>query len=160
MSKRKYKKGERIWTLEELDRQQFVFFNDKVYHSGFWKSWQYKWVLERLKNGQLFKAESTDQVVFVCHVLATGSGAISQLTVFNNAAKATDWLYDRLRTAKEDGFVIDNESDLLKDGGIDKAAILDALDKKFVSVTMFSGWQKNWDESFDIVIEVKEVVDG
>lgn len=71
MSKRKYKKGERILTLEELDRQEFVFFQNKVYHKGFWQSWQYRWVLEKLKIGQFFKAYRADAKQFLAdHVLS------------------------------------------------------------------------------------------
>lgn len=100
--------------------------------------------------------------VFVCyegnnHALAIESGAINQLTVFSNKATAIDWFFDRIKVAKDYGFIIDKESDLLNNGEVDKKLILGAIKtNEYVSVTMFSGWQENWDESFDIVIEFKE----
>lgn len=162
MSKKKYKRGDRIWSLEELDRQEFIFWNGKVYHSGFWKSWQYRWVLDRLQNGQLYKAERTGCVVFVCyeenrHSLAAENGAITDLCIKKNFGEAIGWIYDRLHIAKEDGFIIDNETEGLKDGDISESAILSGIEKGIVSVTMFAGHQENWDESYDIVVEAKEV---
>lgn len=101
--------------------------------------------------------------VFVCyeaynHALAVECGAVNQLTVFGNEVQAIDWMYDRLHIGKEDGFVIDSECEMLNDGGdIDEVLLLGEIENKFASVTMFSGYQENWDESFDIAIEVKEV---
>lgn len=162
MSKKKYKQGERIWSLEELERQEFVFFNGKVYHNGFWKSWQFRWVLERLKNGQLFKAERTDFVVFVCyeenrHELATENGAITDLCVKKNFSDAISWVYDRLKLGADSGFVVDKEAEELEDGDVSEAKLLDDIEKGIIAITMFSGYQENWDESYDIVVEVKEV---
>ena len=162
MSKRKYKKGERIWTLEELDRQEFVFFQNKVYHKGFWQSWQYRWVLENLKRGQFFKADRADQVVFVCyeenrHSLAAENGAITDLCIKKSLGDAIDWIYDRLKVAKDEGFVIDAEAGELEDGDVKEELILKSIESECVSLTMFRGWQENWDESYESVVEVKEV---
>ena len=162
MSKRKYKKGERIWTLEELDRQEFVFFQNKVYHKGFWQSWQYRWVLEKLKRGQFFKADRAGQVVFVCyeenrHSLAAENGAITDLCIKKSLGDAIGWLYDRLKVGKDGGFVIDAEAEEREGGDVKEELILKSIESGIASITMFAGYQENWDESYDIVVEVKEV---
>lgn len=52
----KYTKGDVITTLDELDEQEFIYYRDKVYHAGWWKSWQYRMVVNYLKKGYLYKA--------------------------------------------------------------------------------------------------------
>lgn len=54
--KRKYEKGDKIISLEELDKQEFVYLNGKVYHEGFWKSWAYRMVTTQLERGNFYKA--------------------------------------------------------------------------------------------------------
>lgn len=54
-SKRKYGRGDRITSLAELDTQEFIYCNGKVYHAGFWKSWQYRSVQTLLNQGRLYK---------------------------------------------------------------------------------------------------------
>lgn len=41
-SRRKYEKGERITTLDELYKAEFVWWNDKVYHKGWVRCWQFQ----------------------------------------------------------------------------------------------------------------------
>lgn len=53
---RKYTKGDVITTIEELDKQEFIYFNNKIYHHGWWSSWQYRMVVRYLNNGWLYKA--------------------------------------------------------------------------------------------------------
>lgn len=159
---RKYRQGARIDRIDDLLNQKYIMWNDKVYHKGFFLSWQMQFILNRLRSGEFYKAIPIDLHMFVCyeenkHDLAIESGAINQLTVFSNKATAIDWFFDRIKVAKDYGFVIDKESDLLNNGEVDKKLILGAIKtNEYVSVTMFSGWQENWDESFDIVIEFKE----
>lgn len=160
---KKYKKGERIELLIDFLMQERIMWHDKVYHKEFFCSWQMRFILSELKKGQFFKVIPVDLYVFVCyeenkHDIAIECGSISDLTVFNNAAMATEWFFKRLDVAKNSGFVIDSESELLKDGEISKKLVAEEIENREVSVTMFSGWQENWDESYDIVIQLKEVV--
>ena len=54
--KRKYKKGEKIKSLDELISQEFVYFYDKITSVGWFGSWQLRWAKSMLDNGKLFKA--------------------------------------------------------------------------------------------------------
>ena len=49
----KYRKGGPILSLDELARQEFVFFHEKVYHRGWFASWQLSWCAARVKFGEL-----------------------------------------------------------------------------------------------------------
>lgn len=39
--KRKYRRGEAITSLDELAKQEFVYFFDKITHRGWFMSWQF-----------------------------------------------------------------------------------------------------------------------
>ena len=52
----KYIKGERIQSLDELIRQEFIYFNHKVYHRGWVMGWKLKWVVDMIGRGLLFIA--------------------------------------------------------------------------------------------------------
>ena len=53
MSKRKYKPGGVICSLDELLHQDFVFLNGKILHRGFFLSWSIHFILNSLGNGCL-----------------------------------------------------------------------------------------------------------
>lgn len=56
----KYKKGSRITCLEELVKQDMVFFRDKVLHRSFFQSWQIRYAIIQIERGTLFRAKKTD----------------------------------------------------------------------------------------------------
>lgn len=56
MSKAKYKKGERITSLDEFIEQEFVYFPYGVRHSGYAQSQQIRLVYLMIKSGRLYKA--------------------------------------------------------------------------------------------------------
>lgn len=56
----KYKKGSRITCLEELVKQDMVFFREKVLHRSFFQSWQIRYAIIQIERGTLFRAEKTD----------------------------------------------------------------------------------------------------
>ena len=56
--KRKYRKGDRITSLDELMKQEFVYFHDKILNYGFFGSWQIRLVQFYIQKGILFYAES------------------------------------------------------------------------------------------------------
>ena len=56
MSKTKYKKGERITSLDEFIQQEFVYFPYGVRHHGYAQSQQIRQVSNMIKNGRLYKA--------------------------------------------------------------------------------------------------------
>lgn len=55
--KRKYKKGKRIKSLDELSKQEFIYFFDKITHQGWFGSWQVRLAQSYIKRGYLFRAE-------------------------------------------------------------------------------------------------------
>lgn len=42
MSKKKYRRGGHILSLDELARQEFVYWHDKITHRGWFLSWQFR----------------------------------------------------------------------------------------------------------------------
>lgn len=55
-SKRKYRKGEPITSLEDLANQEFVYVHDKITHRGWFMSWQFRFAKDMLEKGVLHKA--------------------------------------------------------------------------------------------------------
>lgn len=54
-SKTKYKKGERITSLDELAKETIVFLPCGIKHHGWWKSMQFRLIESYLKRG-IYKA--------------------------------------------------------------------------------------------------------
>jgi len=52
----KYVRGEQIQSLDELIAQKFIYFNHKVYHRGWFRSWQLNWVAYAMYLGRIHKA--------------------------------------------------------------------------------------------------------
>ncbi len=60
-SKRKrFRPGVPIRSLDELTRQEFVFFNGKLYHKGWFASWQLMWCATHIRYGELLYAVKED----------------------------------------------------------------------------------------------------
>lgn len=55
--KRKYRKGKQIISLDELSKQEFVYFFDKITHCGWFMSWQLRLAKRYVERGYLFRAE-------------------------------------------------------------------------------------------------------
>ena len=55
--KRKYRKGKQITSLDELSKQEFIYFFDKITHCGWFMSWQFRMAESFMKRGLLFFAE-------------------------------------------------------------------------------------------------------
>lgn len=56
MYKRKFCKGVSIRTLDELAKQKFIICNEKVYHCGWFMSWQFRLVKTFMDRGCLYYA--------------------------------------------------------------------------------------------------------
>ena len=56
MSKRKYRKGPPITSLDELARQDFVCWWDKPTHNGWFMSWQFRMAENGIRHGAVFYA--------------------------------------------------------------------------------------------------------
>ena len=61
--KRKFRKGEKITSLDELAKQEFVYFFDKITHAGWFCSWQIRHAAQYIERGCLYLAEriATDE---------------------------------------------------------------------------------------------------
>lgn len=64
MNKPLYKKGGHILTVEELAKQEFVFFRHKLTHNGWFMSWQLRFVMRNIgENGNVYYAERNKDVL-------------------------------------------------------------------------------------------------
>lgn len=61
MYKRKYKKGKPITSLDEMYKQKFIYFFDKITHNGWFNSWQVRLAQSYIERGYLFVAEKVSE---------------------------------------------------------------------------------------------------
>lgn len=55
--KRKYRKGNKITSLDELSKQEFIYFFDKITHRGWFMSWNLRLAYAYIERGLLYRAE-------------------------------------------------------------------------------------------------------
>ena len=54
---KKYKRGEHILSLDELSKQEFVYWNHKITHCGWFMSWQLRMAARSIGlNGNIYYA--------------------------------------------------------------------------------------------------------
>ena len=58
--KRKYRPGEKITSLDELESQEFIYCNLKIMHEGWFKSWPFRLASNYIKWGSLRYAVKID----------------------------------------------------------------------------------------------------
>lgn len=58
---RKWKKGKAIESMDELIGQEFVWINGKVYHRGWFQSWQLRSIVKSLYNGRIYSVEKIEK---------------------------------------------------------------------------------------------------
>jgi len=51
-----YKQGKVITNLNEIAGEEFIYFLHKIYHKGWFGSWQLQWVITQIERGTLRKA--------------------------------------------------------------------------------------------------------
>lgn len=54
--KRKFKKGDKITSLDELASQKWIYVFDKITHNGWFMSWQFRMAQSFLQRGNLYYA--------------------------------------------------------------------------------------------------------
>lgn len=59
--KRKYRKGEKITSLDELAKQEFIYFFDKITHTGWFMSWRFRLAAQYIQRGWLYYAEKIER---------------------------------------------------------------------------------------------------
>lgn len=55
-SRRKYKKGNKILSMDEFSTSKFVYYGDKIYHEGFIKSMQFRVIEMAISRGMIYQA--------------------------------------------------------------------------------------------------------
>ncbi len=55
-SRSKYRPGEKITSLDEMAQQEFIYHIEKVYHAGWFLSWQIKTAEHAIRAGTIKKA--------------------------------------------------------------------------------------------------------
>ena len=101
--------------------------------------------------------------VYVCyelnnHELAIENGSMQELTVFVSPEKAREWFLKRIEQGKKDGFLLDREDEMIaEDQTIDEEKIIENIGEGYAELTMFAGYQENWNESYAICVFEKEV---
>lgn len=59
--KRKYRKGAKITSLDELAKQEFIYYRDKITHAGWFMSWQFILADNYIKRGEICRAEKVGE---------------------------------------------------------------------------------------------------
>jgi len=93
------------------------------------------------------------------HAYLIECGAITDFTIYDTPEKALLWFAERVSEGVKNGHIIDSDDpNYINNNVCDMKQISNDLkDDNFVSLTMFNGYQENWDESYAICIDVKEV---
>jgi hypothetical protein len=60
--KRKYRKGDKITSLDELAKQEFIYVWDKITHVGWFASWQFRLASRYIERGCLYYAEKEENI--------------------------------------------------------------------------------------------------
>ena len=58
--KRKYRKGAKIESLNDIENEIYIYLDNTIYHAGCWQSWRYRDLLIYMQRGRLFYAERID----------------------------------------------------------------------------------------------------
>lgn len=59
--KRKYKKGSVISSLDDMAQQEFVYIHDKIYHAGWFMSFQLSWAKRLIEAGAVYRADRREE---------------------------------------------------------------------------------------------------
>ena len=59
--KRKYKKGRVISSLDDMAQQEFVYIHDKIYHAGWFMSFQLSWAKRLIELGYVCRADRREE---------------------------------------------------------------------------------------------------
>lgn len=54
--KRKYRPGDKITSLDELEKQEFIYCNGKIMNNGWFMSWPFRLARDYIKWGSLIYA--------------------------------------------------------------------------------------------------------
>lgn len=57
-----FEKGERITSLDEVSKQEFVYWRHKVHHVGWFMSWPARFLLDQINLGHIYYAKKIKKV--------------------------------------------------------------------------------------------------
>lgn len=60
----RYREGKPITSIDELMKQDFIYFRHKLYHKGWFGSWQLRFAKKHI--GEMFYAEKTKPDTIIC----------------------------------------------------------------------------------------------
>lgn len=86
------------------------------------------------------------------HQLARECGAIEKLQAFGSVSKAVQWVLDRVKEGTDDGYIVDKEY-----GEVARDRLFEEILEGGIDITLFNGYQENWDVSYDIIAQKVEV---
>jgi hypothetical protein len=58
MSKRKYEKGKQVKSIVDLENADFIYIHNKIWHQGWWKSLQYRFLENQIEQGNVWLANN------------------------------------------------------------------------------------------------------
>ena len=56
-----FEAGEQLHSLDEIAQQEFVFCNGKLYHTGWFMSWQARSLYNLAKAGKILRAKKVER---------------------------------------------------------------------------------------------------
>lgn len=90
MSKRKYRKGGPILSLDELSRQEFVYVDHKITHCGWFQSWQFGYTKRMMEQGRICYAIKERPDTIACNKCGRRFTDDRDLTLFVETTVAAD----------------------------------------------------------------------
>lgn len=91
MNEKKYRRGGHILSLDELAKQDFVYLRHKIYHEGWFGSWQLRFIKRNIgENGHIYYAEKIVPDTIECRRCGRRFADKSELKRFMEAQIAAD----------------------------------------------------------------------
>lgn len=59
---KRFIKGDPVRSMDEFAQQEYVWMNNKVYHCGWFESWQFRYVKINIQQGWIYKCIDLNQV--------------------------------------------------------------------------------------------------
>ena len=59
---KRFIKGDPVRSMDEFAQQKYVWMNNKIYHRGWFESWQFRYVKINIQQGWIYKCIDLNQV--------------------------------------------------------------------------------------------------
>lgn len=100
----------------------------------------------------------TEKMVYLCyevnnHQLALECGAVNEIKAFCSINKTVEWVLERVKCGTDDCYIVDAEyGDVTPD-----RLLYELTTDGCIDITLFNGYQENWDVSYDVIVRKVEV---